>query len=287
MLKFPLDPSICLIVNAFNQTSTLRGAAALLGVDPPALVRKVQRISEEHGYLQKNGNRWSVTESGRRVAAWTDEIVNSQKVLLDERPRVRIAAFTWLAEEMLIPHFDRLQVELGKSYLWSFNMTAGNLETELIQGRTDFVIQGHAPTDPSVAYRKIKAFPWIAIAPIKWRKEISRIPEKELSSYLMEKPFIRHTQVNPTEALGFKISQLAPLAVDSVIGVRSGVANGIGWGIVPTMATQSLIKDDRVLHLNMPTNIEDHVSVWWLRSRKDLSRAITPLYRWISSFPVA
>ncbi len=213
--------------------------------------------------------------------------MNSQKVLLDERPRVRIAAFTWLAEEMLISHFDRLQVELGKSYLWSFNMTAANLETELVQGRTDFVVQGHAPTDPSVAYRKIKAFPWIVIAPAKWRKEISRVSEKKLSSYLMTKPFIRHTQVNPTEALGFKITQVAPLALDSVIGVRSGVASGIGWGTVPTMAAQSLLKGDQVFRINLPTNIEDNVSVWWQRSRKDLSKAITPLCRWILSFPVA
>lgn len=286
MISFPVDTETCLILSAFNRAPTLRAAATQLSIDPAALVRKVKLISEKHGLLQKVGNRWALTETGRRVAQWTDEALESQKSLWNEKPQLRIASYSWLAEEMLIPQFTRLQRELGNGSRWSFHLTSLQLEQELTHGRADFVIQGHAPNDPSVAYRKISTHPWVAILPIAWKKEIQRLKPVDLIEFLQKKPMIRHAQVNPSEAVGFDVTVFAELSTDSIVGVRTAVAAGLGWSVAPRMSIQSLVNQQKVCFVQLPTNIKDEVSVWWLRARKDVAKWIPLITKWIGSFPL-
>lgn len=130
MIKFTIPTEYCLIINAFNQTSSLRGAANLLGVDAPSLVRKVRKISLEFGYLEKAGNRWIVTESGRRVAQWTDEMIKSQSEMAQIKSSLRISSFAWLAEEILIPTYPHLKRLLKKDQTCTFKTTAANLEQD-------------------------------------------------------------------------------------------------------------------------------------------------------------
>lgn len=286
MKTFSIPPEYCLIVNAFNQASTLRAAALLLNTDPAGLVRKVQKISDEYGFLQKVGNRWAVTESGRRVAQWTDEFIISQQKLMDERPRLRIAAFTWLAEEMLIKNFEQLNMLFNSKYAWSYKMIAADLEQELIQSRSDFVITGHAPNDPAVAHRKISTYSWVVIVPYSWKKQVSHLENNKLVQFLQTRPFVRHATMNPEQIMGFPIEMTSGLMVDGVIGLRSAVANGIGWSAVPAMSVQTLLKEKKAYRVDLPTNIKDEVSIWWLRARKDSFEHIKPIAKWISEFSV-
>jgi DNA-binding transcriptional LysR family regulator len=174
MRNFLIPPEYGLIVKAFLRASTLRKAAVLLETDPASLVRKVQRISSEYGLLQKVGNRWVVTEAGQRVAQWTDESIARQADLLEVKPRVRISSFSWLAEEFLIPNFSLLNNLAEFKYKWSFKTIASELEKELINSETDFIITGHAPNDPIVAHKKLSSLNWVVIVPSAWKKKSPR-----------------------------------------------------------------------------------------------------------------
>ena len=286
MMKFPIPPEYCLVVNAFNQTSSLRGAAAVLGTDPASLVRKAQKISSEFSLLHKVGNRWAVTETGRRVAQWTDDVIQSQLKLLDEKPSFRIAAFGWLAEEMMIPHFQRLDALFNTRYSWSYKIIASDLEQELLQSRSDFVITGHAPNDPSIAHRRLGTYPWVVVVPYSWKKAISNLAAGELYDFLRSRPFLRYTKVNPEQILKFSPENISNLMMDGVIGVRAGVAAEIGWGVIPAMAGKSLLKEKKVIKLDLHTHIKDEISIWWLRSRKDTTASIKTISLWISEFEV-
>jgi DNA-binding transcriptional LysR family regulator len=286
MIEFPIPPDYCLIVNAFSQASTLRGAAQLLNTDPAGLVRKVQRISAEYGFLQKVGNRWAVTESGRRVAQWTDEIIHSQRKLRDERPRLRIAAFTWLAEEMLIPEFGRLDSAFESKYSWSFKMVASDLEQELIQSRSDFVITGHAPKDPAVAHKRITTYPWVVVIPYSWKKLVTGLSGADLTEFLQTQPFVWHSATNPEQILDFRPKYSCGLAVDGVIGLRSAVVNGLGWSALPAMSVKSFISENKLHQLELRTHIKDEVSIWWLRARRDAAQLAKPISKWVSEFNV-
>ncbi|WP_413288816.1 LysR substrate-binding domain-containing protein [Bdellovibrio sp. HCB337] len=287
MMKFTVPPEYCLIINAFNQASSLRGAAALLGMDPPSLVRKVQKISSEFGYLQKVGNKWAVTEAGRRVALWTEEIMQSQSELAQEKSTLRISSFAWLAEEMLIPEFAKLQKLLKTGQSCSFKLTASNQEQELLQGRTDLVIQGHAPTDPSIAYKKISSYDWVVVAPYAWKKQFSGLNEDQTVQLLHKRSFIPHTSLNPENALGFQPLTRAPITADAVIGLRSAVVHGEGWSALPAMSVHNYLRDKKLLKLNLPSYIKDDVSVWWVRARKDMAETSKVVSKWITGFEIS
>lgn len=286
MLKFAIPPEYCLIINAFNQSDSLRGAAAILGVDPPSLVRKVQKIAFEFGYLQKVGNRWSVTESGRRVALWTEEVMQGQAELAKEKSMLRISSFAWLAEEMLIPQFSKLKKFLNAGQTCAFKLTAHNQEQELLQGRTDLVLQGHAPTDPSIAYKKISSYNWVVVVPYTWKAMFTGLNESQTIELLHKKNFIRHMDLNPENALGFQPSTRSSMTADAVIGLRSAVIHGEGWSVLPAMSVHNYIRQKKILKLNLPTHIKDEVSVWWVRARKDMSETSKAVAKWVSGFQV-
>ncbi|NUM60463.1 MAG: LysR family transcriptional regulator [Bdellovibrionaceae bacterium] len=285
-MKFVIPPEYGLIVNAFNQASTLRGAAHLLNMDPAALVRKVQTISQEYGYLEKIGRRWTVTDTGKKIAYWTEEMINSQKILAEETPRLRMSAYSWLTEEALIPNFDSLDATFKAKYRWSFKMGGSDLESDLIHNRTDFVIHGKAPNDPSIAHRRITNYPWVAVAPYSWKNEVSQLSQKQLIHFLNAKCFCRHADLNPITALNYMPDKIHDLIVDGVIGLRSAVVKEMGWSVLPAMSIQSALKEKKIIKLNLPITYSDNVSIWWIRSRKDVSNYAKQIANWIQKIEV-
>lgn len=280
-MKYPVPPEYCLIVKAFSQASTLRGSAMLLGVDPAVLVRKVKMISQEFGFLEKVGNRWAVTDAGRRLAYWTEEAISSQTLLLYATPRLRISAFSWLIEEILIPEFDTLNETFKSKYEFSFRMVASNLEQELLSNRSDFVLHGQAPTDPAIAHKRIAAIPWVVIVPTSWRSKVAKLSPAELVHFLNQKPFCRHADLAPMTALGYNPSRVHSMIADSIIGLRSAVMNELGWTALPAMSVKSALKEKKVFKLNMKLDYKDDLSLWWMRSRKDSSGLSKQFATWI------
>ncbi len=175
MEKFLIPPEYCIILNALKTEGSLRGAATSLKIDPATLVRKFQILSTEYGLILKTNNKWVVTEKGERVILWLEGSIAHQKLILNEKPQMRIASFAWLAEQKLIPNFPMLDQLTKCKYSWVFKTLASDLEQELINGRSEYVVTGHAPNDPLIAFKKISSHSWKVIIPYQWKSEISRL----------------------------------------------------------------------------------------------------------------
>lgn len=282
MLNFHIDPDYCLVIKALSEAGTLRGAAILLGTDPAHLTRKVQKISAQHDLIRKAGSKWILTESGRKLAQWVDESIVRQKVLLEQKPLLRVACYTWLAEQMLIPGFPRLNRITGNKMAWSFNVVADDLEKEIISGRTDYVITCHSPNDPLIAHKKFTPDPWYVVVPASWKKEIGKKKGEELIAYLQAKPFLRLANLNPDQTLGFAHKNQSELLIEGIIGVRAAVISGLGWSCLPGFSLITAFKNEEVLKLDLPSATKGDLSVWWLRSRKDAQDNVKALSKWVS-----
>ncbi len=284
MENFLIPPDYCVILRALKVSGSLRSAGALLNSDPATLVRKFQVLASDYELIMKTGRRWVITEKGERVLSWLEESMARQKLMLDEKPCLRVASFSWLAEQKLIPHFSELNQLTRHKYHWVFKTLAADLEQELINGRSDYVITGHAPTDPLIAFKRIVSHDWKVIIPQSWKPEVSRLSEGALIQYLQRRPFLRLGPLNPVEVLKFEVGQIHELQVDGVIGIRSAVVSGLGWSCVPAMSVQSFIDRREVHALKLPTLTTDTVSVWWLRSRKDIAAHSKAVVSWVTSF---
>lgn len=281
-MNFPIPAEHCLIIKALHETESLREAARLLDMDPAHLTRKIQKIPENLNLVRKNGNRWVLTDLGKRLALWVNEGINSQQLLLEEKPSLRIACYTWLAEQLLIPHFSKLNSNTHNKFNWSFNVVAANLEQEIISGRAEFVITCHPPNDPLIAHKKFHPDPWLIVVPASWKKAVAKLKDEDLVHYLQSKPFLRLSSVDAEHMLGFLPKKNSDLVIDGVIGVRTAVIHELGWSCLPSYSLTSHLKNAEVHSLNLPSATKGDLSIWWLRSRKDFTDSVKFISKWVS-----
>lgn len=273
MEQFIISPDDCLILRAFKDATSLREAARLLNCDPAGLQRKTQRISEDYGLLQKIKGRWALTESGINLVGWLDESIATQKKLLLGNSSIRISSTAWFAEQFLIPNFSALKNKMPNGTQFQFTTPSRSFETHLIEGACDFVIVCHPPEDPAIAHKQLFKEEWAVIAPIGWKGK-----NKLTLSDLMTKPFIRHEQLNPDifQMDAALLAKNTSMTIDNLIGVRSAVAQGHGWSIVPKILVIDVIKNKEVMVIDHHLEMDRKVCVWWLRRRSD-SKKLSPL----------
>lgn len=283
MERFDIPPEDCVIVRALSQTASLREAAALLRCDPASLVRKVQRISVEHELLRKIKGRWVPTEKGQRMARWVEEGVLSQKLLLDERTRLRIATTMWMAEQILIPNMEHLSVETNRRFVWSVRTPKQGFESDLLNGAADFVVACHAPHDPAIAHKKVAPENWVVVIPVEWERPIKKLPFAEALGVLSSKPFIRHAELNPESLLPLEsTASVSDLVVDNLISVRSAVENGLGWSCVPEILVRSALRMRRLAAARIPVHFKADVCLWWLRASRGSPQNARALGKWLA-----
>jgi DNA-binding transcriptional LysR family regulator len=279
---FLIPPEDCIVLRAFSQTRTLREAAALLDLDPAGLVRKVKQITAREPLLQKVKGKWVLTEMGRRAVYWVESSMASQRQVLNEKPRLRIATTMWMAEQIVMPNFRELEKSFNEKYLWSVR-TGPRLEEDLLEGLSDYVIACHPPHDPNISHRKIAPEKWIIVIPRDWKKKFPK-SESQWIEVLKSKPFIRHAEINPAliGEYGGNALDLGGLIVDNLISVRSAVEQGLGWGCVPEITVRASLKARQIVKLDLSVSLGGHVCLWWIRARKDMAQNIKVLENWLA-----
>lgn len=276
MDRFQISSDDCLILKAFREASSLREAAQILECDPAGLVRKVQGISNRYGLINKVKNRWQLTALGMDLVAWTEASMESQRQVLQNKGKLRIASTAWFAEELMIPHLSSLYDSLpGLSVSLS---TPRDFERALIDGSSDFVIVCHPPESPDIEYKKVGKEEWTFIFPKHWRsKNIQELKDLEL------RPFVRHSMMNVDSYLPELHSlQSSSFVADNLIGVRPAVVAGLGWSFVPRILVRSHLSHQTLLSLPAPKN-QPHrdICVWWLRNRYEVKRQSHQICHWI------
>ncbi len=282
MEKFAISPDDCLILKALNDSKSLREAAVLLGCDPAGLARRVQQISNQHGFLQKVNNRWQVTARGLDLVAWAEASIQSQRKVLLSKSSLRIATTMWFSEEVLIPHLPRLRHLLGKEFSLSLSVPHKSFELSLIDGSVDFVIVCHPPESPEIEHRQIVEEKWSVVAPKSWQKDL-KLKAPQALEILKSRPFIHHSGINLDLFLpGIGALNQAEIEIDNLIGIRSAVCSGLGWSLIPRLMIDRSLKEDKLIEISHPLPVHDRkVCVWWLRNRYETKRQSGKISAWV------
>ncbi len=282
MEKFLIAPEDCLIVRALAQNSSLRETALALKCDPASLVKKAQRISAEHGLLEKLRGRWVLTEKGRKLILWVNEAMSEQSMLLKERRQVTLTSTMWFAEQVVVPRLAHLDILTGRELAWQVKTAADEMEFELLNGQSDFVLACHAPNDPAIAHRRLAREEWCLIGPKSWSAKIRNLRSENLQSFLQDKPLVRHLDINPWQALGLSPEgPEASVVVDSLISVRSAVETGAGWSVVPRLLVLSSLKRGDLVAWSGPVAMRGDICLWWLRARRERDTSVRVLSEWL------
>lgn len=276
-----ISPEDCLILVALQQNTSLRGAAESLGCDAGGLLRKVQRISDDHGLVSKVEGKWKLTQEGQALVAWTQESILSQHELLKASVHLRIASTAWFAEQILIPASGELQKAFGGKARIQYLTPAVGLEKSLIMGESDFVVACHAPENPSIAHKQLQSEAWsVVVSPElvgKTRKTISMESLKDL-------PLIRHREMNPEVFLLEELEgePVEAMTIDNLIGIRSAVMSGLGWSLVPTALVVRELREKNLVEVPCKLKMDRKVCVWWLRHHLHERKQHGLICKWVS-----
>lgn len=268
----------CLVLKAFKDSSSLREAAQLLGCDPAGLARRVQAISNQYGFLQKTDNRWQLTAAGLALVAWTEASIQSQRKILAAKSALRIGTTMWFGEEVIIPNIAKLKLSETAGSSVNISVPEKGFERALLDGSVDFVIVCHPPETPDIEHRQLGDEEWVLVAPPSWNFKNQNVLEK-----LKKSPFIRHSSIN-TDVFLPELEEItdADMIIDNLIGIRSAVAAGHGWSIVPRILVRRYLADKRLIEVPYDLKVRDRkVCVWWLRNRYDMKRQASKVCAWI------
>lgn len=102
--------------------------------------------------------------------------------------------------------------------------------------------------------------------------------------FLAVQPFIRHSDINLEKMLGgIQLTNDEVLVIDSLIGVRAAVQNELGWSCVPRFAVQRELRMGSIMELPLSNLGSGHLSLWWMRERKDLNQDAQRLQKWLGA----
>ncbi len=280
-LTFAISSDDCAIVNAIYKEGSLRRAAIALNLDVAGVSRKVQRISEQHQVLVKINGKWSVTDRGANLVRWMHKSIKEQERALELKQTIKIASTSWLAEQII---FSNLQEFLNKSLNTnrvSILTPLKSFELSLLEREVDFVISCHPPNNPVVAHKKIGLEKWITIVPYKWKHDINTT--SNLRDYLYSRALIRHISINYNIVYPNNDDLIGEneITVNQLHSVRSAISNGVGWGCCPKLLVTEQLRLKKVLEINLPVRLNNNLSIWWLRERKDIKKNMVEIFNWI------
>lgn len=281
MNKYLVSPEDCLILVALQQNSSLRGAAQALNCDAGGLLRKVQRIADEHGLVSKVEGKWKLTQEGQALVAWTQESILSQHELMKSSVHLRIAATAWFAEQILIPASPSLQKAFdGRARIQYLTPDLG-LEKSLLMGESDFVVACHAPENPSIAHKQLQTELWSLVV----SADIVGKSRKPLNlDFLKDIPLIRHRDMNPEVFLleDMVSDPVEAMTADNLIGIRSAVMSGLGWSLVPTALVARELRQRNLVEIPCKIKMDRKVCVWWLRHSLHERKQHGLICKWVS-----
>jgi DNA-binding transcriptional LysR family regulator len=254
-----------------------------LNCDPAGLLRKVQRLAQDHDFLQKVRGKWSLTENAKGLLVWTQESIQSQKRVLLAEKFVRIASTAWFAERVLIPELSHLARYLPDRPNVHLSVPGRGFERALLEGDCDFVVACHPPENPAIAHKQILKEPWSVVCS---RSALGRKrPSRTTLSDLQEIPFVRHHEVNPTalipEELPFEIQ--FSLSIDNLVGVRSAVLHGLGWSFVPTALVSDELAGRKLEQIADRFELDRRICIWWVRGSPEGKKRHLNLSNWVRS----
>lgn len=289
MEKYLVSSDDCMVLLALRDSRSLREAAKSLACDPGGLLRKVQRIADELDLVQKRQGKWTLTERGEALVAWTMESILSQRQLLEGESVVRFAAPTWFAERVLIPRVSDLPLETGRRPMVEFIVPGQGFELALMEGKCDYAVACHPPESPVIAHRQVRAERWVVVASPQFLHAsglVSRlsagVKKREVTlTELLGLSFVRHSALNPEQFFSSEQVSATTLTVDNLAGVRAAVVNGLGWSFVPFALVAEEVRAHRLVEVRHPISMDRKVCVWWLRNSVRGRIKVSQVSAWI------
>lgn len=279
-LNFILTTAELELLMAFESADSLEKISQLLGKDISNISRSLNKIAEKLPVVEKQNNRWHITDLGKRLNQHTKDSIQFQRSLSQHESYLKIGTNREFAARIFGPRINELKKIFPNTQLRICAFEDGT-ENPLLTGLIDIGIDCERPHAPDISYKFSMSENIIAVCSPQFKKINAKNINKEQITSL---PHLLCDRLYPDRLLKKNDNILnVSASFNDIATTRAACLNDAGWALLPQYAVQKELDNKTLVQLDIQDITGSNYGVWWLRSRKFLEPTAIKLKNWLGS----
>jgi DNA-binding transcriptional LysR family regulator len=252
-MKFLVSSEDCELLMALLISDSLFELSEKMQRDVSVISRRLNKISQETGFLEKKNGKWILTKEGRSLCDWAKKASNEQSLILKRQNKITLATTREFASRLLIPNWKKLKLKADQIEIITSD---GLSENYLLDNIADFVIDCGTPYHPDIRFKKIA----------KEKMVVAASPDfaKKSTSPLCGEDYIHFHRTDITSLQDDLNIKLNPkMIVSDLSSLRSAMLHHHGWGLIPYYVIQEDLKKKALTDLKVTLSSPTSFGVWW------------------------
>ena len=263
---------------AFETASSLEKLSKALSKDISNLSRSLNKIADKMPVVEKQNNRWQLTEVGKRLNQHTRDSIQFQKTLLNQQQFLKIGTNREFASRIIGASLKELENLFPKTQLRICAFEHG-VEQALTDGLIDIGIDCERPFNPDISYRLCLSEDIIAVCTPDFQK---KYPQEFKSGDFFGLPHLLCDRLYPDRILKKSDNRLNLRAsFNDIATTRAACLQSMGWALLPRYTVNSEIEEKKLVIIDSKSSGVSNYGVWWLRNRKSIEGFAHKLKQWL------
>jgi DNA-binding transcriptional LysR family regulator len=265
---------------AFETASSLEKLSKVLSKDISNLSRSLNKIANKIPVVEKQNNRWQLTEIGKRLNQHTRDSIQFQKTLLNHQQFLKIGTNREFASRILGASLKELEELFPKTQLRICAFEQG-VEQALTDGLVDIGIDCERPFNPDISYRLCLTEEIVAVCIPDFKK---RYQHELKSGDFFGLPHLLCDRLYPDKILKKSDNRLnLKASFNDIATTRAACLQGLGWALLPRYTVKSEIDQKKLVVIDSQSSGTSNYGVWWLRNRKSIEPLSLKLKSWLEA----
>ncbi|MES2801388.1 MAG: LysR family transcriptional regulator [Bdellovibrionota bacterium] len=265
---------------AFESASSLEKIAEAIGKDISNVSRSLTKISEKLPVVEKQNNRWQLTDLGKRLNERTRDSIQFQKTLVNQQNFLRIGTNREFASRILGSRLQEL-IELFPNTQLRICAFEAGVENALLNGQVDIGIDCERPFSPDISYKICLTEDIIAVCAPKFKKmHLKDLKDGEF----FNQPHLLCDRLYPDrifKKLDNKLNVIA--SFNDIATTRAACLEGFAWALLPRYTVQTELDLKSLVQIDYPNVGQSNYGVWWARTRKSIEPSALKLKDWLKN----
>lgn len=265
---------------AFETASSLEKLSKVLNKDISNLSRSLNKILDKMPVVEKQNNRWQLTDIGKRLNQHTRDSIQFQQTLLNHQQLIKIGTNREFSSRVMGASLLELEELFPKAQLRICAFEQG-VEQALTDGLVDIGIDCERPFNPDISYRLCLSEEIFAVCTADFKKKY----QKEFKSGdFFGLPHLLCDRLYPDKIFKKSDNRLNLRAsFNDIATTRTACLQSLGWALLPRYAINSEIEEKKLVVIDSESSGRSNYGVWWLRNRKSVEPLAIKLKNWLET----
>jgi DNA-binding transcriptional LysR family regulator len=265
---------------AFESASSLEKISMLIGKDVSNVSRSLTKISEKLPVVEKQNNRWQLTNLGKTLNEHTRDSIQFQKSLVNQQNFLKIGTNREFASRILGTRLQEL-IEIFPNTQLRICAFETGVESALLNGQVDIGIDCERPYSPDISYKLCLDEEIIAVCSPQFKKNhLKDLKEGEFFNL----PHLLCDRLYPDRIFKRSDNKLNVIAsFNDIATTRSACLEGFAWALLPRYAVQKELDSKSLVQIEYPDVGYSSYGIWWVRSRKSIEASALKLKDWVKN----